>query len=490
VLGVNTVMRDTRRGGASRCEGIRGYIGRTGPTAAANLEWARLSDGESNGVTVPRPYGFSSVGAWSEPNDFDDTGGDSYLVRPPEAGGAGAPYTVVLSTTPGGGDRSLKDESGALLENGVGGERVGDPFNPGFLADLDAMVAREVAPRRDDARLQMWFMGNEDGMFDMASHGEGVRDFRRWIWSDVPAGSSIDSPLCARHALAAFLRGHYGGDIAALNAAWQSRYVGFDGIVDAGPRPVPYVHDCNLSCREDLQRFVHDRLLRAWVSQVTSRVRAADANHLVASPRLALGGSSRYRFFAPRSEAAPDLWIESGNPVGTDTASVTYCPFDLLRRVGMDGFDLVAVNVYTGQPTFERPWFTDGIHKLQERSGAPVIISEFGVRARIAGWSNRGGAGSFVPSDDAYDDQAQRGERYQSQIEQFIGFRHIVGAVWHAWSDRYMPSDASLQIDMGLVQCDDAARDFQAGKRWGGLDRRIAETNFAIRDLMAQRTGL
>jgi len=489
LLGVNTVMRDTMRGDQPRCEGIDRYIRRTDPTTAAHLEWARLSDGESGGEQVPRPYGFNSVGAWSEPNDFDETGGDSYLIRPPEQGGAGAPYSVVLSTTPGGTDRALADEDGAPLENGVGGEWVGDPWNPGFLADLDAMVAREVAPRRDDPRMQMWFLGNEDGMFDMASHGEGVRDFRRWIWSPVPAGSTVDTPLCARHALAAFL-GERHGAIDALNAAWESAYADFAAIADGGPRPVPYDHDCNLACREDLQRFVHDRLLPTWVAAVTTRVRAADPNHLLASPRLALGDSRRYRFFAPRSGEDPDLWLDSGDPVGTDTDSVTYCPFDQLRRDGDRGFDLVAVNVYEGESTFERPWLTDGLHKLQERSGLPVIISEFSVRARIAGWSNRGGAGAFVPDDDGTDDQIQRGARYRSQIEQLVGFRNVVGAIWHAWSDRYMPDDDTLQIDMGLVQCDDPARGMEAGARWPELDERIAETNAGIMDLIEARTGL
>ncbi|MBI2893280.1 MAG: hypothetical protein HYY06_06985 [Deltaproteobacteria bacterium] len=489
LLGVNTVMRNTTRDGQPRCAGIVDYIRRTDPSTAAHLEWARLSDGESGGQEVRRPYGFNSVGAWSEPNDFDDGGGDSYMIRPPEAGGPGAPYMVVLSTTPGGADRALADEGGSVLENGVGGEIVGDPWNPTFLADLDAMVARDVSPRRDDPRLQMWFLGNEDGMFDMASHDEGVRDFRRWLWSPVPAGSSIDAPLCARHALAAFLRERH-PDIAALNAAWESSHADFASIVDAGPRPVPYEHDCNLPCREDLQRFVHDRLITQWVRAVTTRVRAADPNHLVASPRLALGGSSRYRFWAPRSGDDPDIWVDSGNAVGTDTDQVTYCPFDLLGRDGDAGFDVVAVNVYDGDATFERPWFTDGIHKIQDLSGLPVIVSEFSVRARIEGWSNRGGAGAFVPDDDGTDDQIQRGARYQSQIDQLIGFRHIIGASWHAWSDRYMPDDESLQIDMGLAQCADPARGMEAGERWPELDDRIAETNTAIMDLIAAKTGL
>ena len=491
LLGVNTVMRDTRRRGTPRCASIRRYIRRVDPTTAAHVEWARLSDGFSGGHSVPRPYWFNSVGAFSEINDFDDSGGDSYMIRPPELGGAGAPYAVVLDVAPRGDDRALKDEAGDVLSSGLGDQRLGDPFNPAFLSDLDALVEELVAARRGDARLQMWFAGNEIGIFDVAAHGGGVRDLRRWIWSDVPAGSSIDRPACARHALAAFLRDIYAGSVGALNAAWDSRYPDFSAIVDGGPRPVPYVHDCNHRCRDDLQRFVHDRLLREWVRAVTLRIRAADPDHLIASPRLAIATPARYRFWRGRSHSDFDRWAEPPTaPVGDDGPLVRYCPFDLLARDGAAGFDLAAVNGYTGAVTFPRPWFTDGIHKLQRLSGLPVLISEFGIRARIEGWSNRGGAGAFVPRAAPAAQQRERGERYRSQIDQFIGFRNVVGATWHAWSDRFNATDTRLQINLGLVQCTDRAHAMQAGRRWRPIDALIAETNRTVMARIAAKTGL
>jgi hypothetical protein len=491
LLGINTVMRDTRLGDKPRCADIGQYIRRHDPTTAAHVEWARLSDGESGGLQVPGPYWFNSVGAFSERNDFDDTPGDSYMIRPPDQGGAGAPYAVALDVAAHGDDRALKDEQGNVLLAGFSGLRVGDPFNPGFLADLDAVAERDVTARRDDPRLQMWFAGNEIGIFDVAGHAGGVRDFRRWIWSDVPAGSGIDQPGCARHALAGFLRDRYDGSIAALNAAWGSAYPDFTAIVDAGPRPVPYVHDCNARCGEDLQRFVHDRLLREWVRAVTTRIRAADPNHLVASPRLAISNPGQYRFWSGRALPDPDHWTEPPrDAIGNDAGQVRYSPFDLFARDGQAGFDLVALNAYTGQAEFPRPWFTDGLHRLQEQSGLPVIMSEFGVRARIDGWSNRGGAPAFVPHQDALDDQTQRGQRYRSQIDQFIGFRDMVGAIWHAWSDRFNPTETSVQINLGLVQCTDSSHGMQAGRRWSPPASLVADTNRTIIQRIAAKTGL
>lgn len=489
LLGVNTVMRD------KTCDGIvANWIRRTDPTTSANVEWARLGTGQSQGQSNANPYCFNSVGAFSDTNDFDDLGGDSYMIRPVSAGGAGAPYSIVLTTSAGGADRALKDESGQTLPGGISQTLLGDPYNPAFLADLDAMVASDVVPRKDDPALQMWFPGNEIGVFDVGEKSKaGVRDFRRWLWSDCPAGSSIEAPLCAGHALTSFLRARYGASLASLNAAWQSAYAGndFQTIADAGPRPVPYVHDCNFTCREDLQIFVHDHLLRSWVAAITTRIRAADPHHLVSSPRMALTNSSEYRFWSPASSASPDVWTEDNSQkVGTDTAEVVYSPFDLMARSGDAGFDVVAVNVYTGEDEFEKPWFTNGIHEIQERSGLPVVVSEFSVRAKISGWSNKGGAGSWVPDDDATDDQIQRGARYRTQVEQIASFRGILGVTWHAWSDRYDSADPAHQINMGLVQCDDPARGFTAGTRWDEIDDRVADVNCHITDILAAQTGL
>ena len=107
MLGLNTVMRDTRRDGLSRCHGIGAYIGRREASAAAHTEWARLSSGVSGGFTVARPYGFNSVGAFSEENDFDGSGGDSYMIR--AGGGRRGGRSVrgrALGRAAGGGSRA------------------------------------------------------------------------------------------------------------------------------------------------------------------------------------------------------------------------------------------------------------------------------------------------------------------------------------------------------------------------------------------------
>lgn len=484
MLGVNTVMRD------KQCDGILDWIRRTDPTTSANVEWARLSTGASGNESNDAPYCFNSVGGFSDTNDFDDDGGDSWMIRAVEDGGAGAPFGQVLNVAAGGDDRSLADENGVVMPGGFGENRVGDPFNPAFVADIAEMVAEDVAPRVGNPRLQMWFAGNELGMFDRAGHGNGgVRDLRRWIWSPCPDGSTIDAPMCAPDALLSFLRERY-TTIDALDTAWEAEHASFEEIADGNARPVPYVHDCNQTCREDLQRFVHDVMLRRWIEVVTTTIRATDPDHLITTPRLAVGDPASHRFWGPASEPGAERWYDAPDIEVPTDGDVRYCPYDLFARDGDVGFDLVAVNVYDGDRNFSEPWLGNGFRKLHEESGLPIVVSEFSVRARIDGWSNRGGAGSFVPGTDGVDDQIQRGAYYRAQVEQFASHPFVVGASWHAWSDRFLSADDTHQIDMGLMQCDDPARGLVAGARWPEIDDRIAALNCGITDRLADLTGL
>ena len=420
------------------------------------------------------------------------------MIRAPEAGGAGAPYAVVLGRRRAGEDRALKDEDGTVLLVRVRGRRMlGDPFNPAFLADLDALVEREVAPRRDDPRLQMWFAGNEIGDLrcrrarpaaGSATSGAGCGPTSR-------SGSSVDRPLCARHALAAFLRERYAGSIGALNAAWeQPRTRTSRRSSRRRPRPVPYVHDCNARSRADLQRFVHDRLLPEWVRAVTLRIRAADPNHLIASPRLAIATPPRLPLLErPRAAAIPTTGPNRPRrPIGDGTADGPLQP------------------VRPASAATARPASTRGAQRLHRRAdvpravvhrraeqdparspGLPLLISEFGLRARIDGWSNRGGAAAFVPHADAIDDQLQRGQRYRSQIDQFIGFpprrRRRRGTPGATASCRPIPASRSTSDSSNAPTPRAACAPASAGRPPTSL---IADTNQTILQRIAAKTGL
>lgn len=524
LLGVNTVMQASVLNPS--CDGMLDYIQRDagGPTKAARTEWARLSDGRCGDTSVPEPLYFNSLGAWSQTNAIDATDGGSYLTRAVENGGAGASYTVVLDVFPVGSnadggsqpDRwSLKNADGGVLKEGTDLEPVGDPFNPRFLAFLDRLVNREVRPRRDDPRLVAYYVGNELGMFDSASGKGSVRDYRAWLWSDceesTDAGeaSSIDHPLCAPHALAAFLRDRYHHDKDELNAAWGTDFAGFTQAAESRPA-VHGVAACSVNCRNDLQRFVHDRLMPEWIRVITTKIRAEDPNHLVGSTRLALSSKHGYRFWSQADSPEPDIFWDDAADAGVAVPSddgdggVRYCPYDLFARDGASGFDFVAVNVYEGGLHFDGVvdhstdagtgddnWFPNGIHKIMKESGLPVMVSEFGIRARIHGygWSNEGGAAAFIAPVDGGNDQLERGLHYQSQIDSFISFSMIIGANWHAWADSYVAGDDSRQINKGLVQCDQPDAGFHAGAPWTDAWGPIRETNLYIMGSIQRKTG-
>jgi hypothetical protein len=418
VLAVDSVFRD------DACNGIGIYVHRS--LDADRVEATRMT-GE---------FGFNAYGAFGAPTDPTSP-----------------PYAIVLEPVPLGHDRALKNASGALLVGGNSQVLVGDPWNPEFDADILSMIANQVSPHESDARLMLYYMGTESGMFDRSDATGGLRDLRKWLWSDCPASSTVSKPLCAPHALVQFLESIY-PTIAALNSTWNATYASFDAVRN--------VTTCNAACSNDLLRFVQERLVPTWVTLVTSRVHDADHNHLVASPRLA---TSDFHFWS-----TGDTFADDGSPIGNA---------DLLPALAK--FDLVAVNLYSSDPTFDAR-IVDGLHKLQADTQQPLIVSELGTRTKVTGWSNASGAPAFVA------DQATRTARYASQLAQLVSFPDIVGIAWHAWSDRYVADDPNSQIEEGLVQCDDLAHGMTAGTAWPGLD--LLTPNGAILRTITATTGL
>jgi hypothetical protein len=446
LLGVNSVF--TPDSANAPCAEIDNYIFRTTSpqspdpakmAANAKTEWSRLKD-----------WGFNSVAAWSHITTV--------------------PHSLVLNVTPSNAGYALKNATGTVLQGGTKGTiMVGDPYHPGFIKQLTDMAEKSVKPNANDHHLQMYFAGNELGIFDLAMRKvKGVRDFRRWLWSDCPAGSTLDAPQCTPHALGLHLRNKYrkepgsatprtpAATLQALNTAWHTSYTSFEQIVnEPAMRPVPFTPSCPTAgnCGEDLQEFVHDDLLKTWVVKVVGVIRAADPNHLISSPRLAVATPNAYRFWRPSDQTRADVWADDAKmthprqiPFGGQ--KLKYNPWPLLKP-----FDLISLNIYGGSTHFQSSWLNAGLRRIRQYTGRPINISEFSIRAKLPGWSNRGGANSFVPEVDISTDQKARASHYKSQVRQFLTYPYVVGASWHAWSDRYHQEDPKKQINMGLVQC-------------------------------------
>lgn len=414
VLGVDSVFRE------DECAGMPAYAHRA--AEAASTEWRRLTD----------TFHFNAIGAFSK-IDLPDVS-----------------YSTVISVEPQGDDRALRDATGKVLVNGRAGVKIGDPYNPAFQNDLRTALAT-VNANKDDTRLQIIYLGHENGIFDIAGAAGGIRDFRPWIWSNCPAISSLQKPRCAPHALQQSLATTY-SNIAALNTAWGTSFASFESIT----KPAA---SCNATCGSDLLHFVRDALLPTWVDVVVTTARAYAPKHVFATPRLALGESTSFHFFS-----SADTWADDGTSIGS------YDPYPLLSK-----FDLVALDL----DSTEAPWLGDGLHRLQADAQLPAVISELGAQTNITGWSNQGGFGApaVVASQEA------RGERYASQLTQLAAFPDVVGVVLHTWSDRYVAADPKRQANVGLVQCDDAAHGFVAGAAWPEFVGGVATGNQSVRKI-------
>lgn len=452
-------------------------------------EWRRMS---SRGA-----YGLNWIGSWvAADNPIVATANAPYgvvlhaspAVQLHQRGDASAPAAVRADGQPfsprGHWLQDPRLPSGrTVLCGGISRRTFGDPFNPDYQREVAAQLERQVAPHRRRRNLVLYYMGNEQGLGDYTrerpltgrspdaaycARGSGIADLRRFLWTECPRISSLDLPLCAPHALGSFLRHRY-ATIGALNAAWGTGYATFDALLADRPLPAAGARG------DDLADF-SVTLVRQYVRITTEAIRRADTQENgvpirsrarpIASPRLAIVTDRGFRFYSYGATA--DRWTTGGEvpdphrraTAGTidpnanpelDPATVRFDPYRAFGRYRAQpeaGFDVVAVNAYTRAPRFPERWLHTGFARLRSVSGRPLVVSEFGLRLRDPCWTNSGGAGSFVGAtarwspDDPRD--AERGQRYASQVRQFIR-EGALAVSWHRWADDERPRAPGAQ---------------------------------------------
>lgn len=559
-VGINTVLRTA---GITLDEGagntMRAYLARfqmPRPTDwldwAAQREWDRMGRGDDGELG----FYFNNVGGFGHINDVPDYVPPFAVSRSVNPMNRYAPYGVVLTThvceeapadrpPPACANRhfALASASGRPIgqrrvrsqRGQLGGENLatmGDPYNPAFRALLQARwrptveevveVRADGTPvtRRDDPKLMYWWLGNEDGLFDhIVGAPRGVVDLRQYLWAPCPATEADGtprppaadrwrSPRCAPEALEAFLREKYSHRLDALNRAWDRGFGAWTSIAAPRNRPTPGIRTgsrrCNAECGEDLQRFVR-KLIRQWVIVTTTTLRELDPNHLISSPRLAVGQEDDYCFYGlgaecrevfTRGATVDGRVLRSSRRVPT---SDLFSPWPLLRRNGQAGFDLISINAYShnGRAGYVQPWFRLGIRKMAAESGLPVLVSEFGIRTdyenrtvRGLRWTNRAGAASFVREDGTEpiaELQRRRGVYYRHDILQFMSHRDIVGATLHRWADYYEIDGRRRQMNMGVVDPRGEAYTEMFGI--GDRVRGVRATNEGLYTLLRKQTG-
>jgi hypothetical protein len=279
---------------------------------------------------------------------------------------------------------------------GPSGERIQFPdvFDPEWRRGAEARVVEVTTTFRDDPLLIGYWTDNEIWMHDPLSPAQGLMDH---FWS----------PGCQAELLR-WLRERYHDDIGALNTAWSSnRHAYAYGSFADIPGDKPTIRGPDDPVAPDLKAFVR-HLLKTYCETYVALWKKHDPNHLVCSNR-----------FAGQFDA--------------DFA-------DLLGA-----FDVVACNSYPrshwGQTEFDGKQL-GWLRRMSERSGRPVIVSEWGTMARDSGLTNVWGR---------LDTQAQRGQAYETVLDQLWGEGCVVGAHWFGWGD----STDAERANWGIVDAFD-----------------------------------
>lgn len=288
-----------------------------------------------------------------------------------ESGGQPLPLFAAIESN------SLGTSFGRLVDahGEAGSHPFPDPFDPAYEAAYRAEVAslyRYVGGREWFAG---WFADNE------VSHD----DLHRRVYSTHCAAAFKD-----------FLAGRH-GTIEALNRAWGRSYASFDELILARPDPLlpdePMAADFRLFAREIVRRYV-DVTIRS--------IRAADAAGLIFSNRFMASGIGG---------AADHL--------------------DLYAR-----YDGIAVNLY---PRNQGPGLSENerayLSLFRERTGRPVLVSEWSVPALDSGLYDAPPAGLDWSWNEVVGTQGERARQAAALTVDFYNLPFVVGAQWFTWMD-------------------------------------------------------
>ncbi len=265
-----------------------------------------------------------------------------------------------------------------------------DVFDPAWEPSVQKSARDQIGDRAGDPYTIGWFLDNE----------------LRWGPDWRGRGDLFDAFLAlpptapGKAALVAFAAQRF-GDVAAFNAAFGTGFASFDDLAAATAIPANANADA-AAARAAWTGEVADRYFAA----TTAAVRAADPHHLVLGCRFV-------------------SWL---TPPPVVDAAGRY-------------LDVVSVNHYELDPagekivhdSFSGSLTTDGwLAAFAERSGRPVLITEFGARAVDSGLPNTDPPYFFQR---VWDTQAERADALERYGRALAEQPHLVGVHWFEWFD-------------------------------------------------------
>lgn len=244
-----------------------------------------------------------------------------------------------------------------------------DVFAPAYRRGARSRAEAVCRPLSDDRMVVGYFTDNE------LRWGPDWRSEETLFVEYLRLGDSAPGRL----ALLRFLENRY-LTIGELNQVWGTDYESFEEVgrtPQVGSR-IPEVDE------SDFLRLIAQRYF--WVAE--EAIRAVDRRHLILGCRFA-----------------------------------GYAPGPVLEGMG-EHVDVVSVNHYEVHPP------VDLLRRIHRTVGKPVLITEFGFRARDSGLPNSTGAGPVV------DTQQERAEHFERYVEELMALPMVVGYHWFEHADQ------------------------------------------------------
>lgn len=195
-----------------------------------------------------KSWGFNTIGNWT-----------------PEKLGQENQFPYVVATGTKGGFATVP---------GHNNNKVPDPFDPAFAADVEKNVAPKAALAKNDPACIGYFFDNE------LHWGMPSIDAEHYALAYGALGLGADSP--AKNAFVDLLMTRY-DSIAALNAAWKTNFASWDELRQPFKTSAPVKSDAQ---RQDFSAFL-SAYADKYFEIVSSTIKRHDPNHLYLGCRFA-----------------------------------------------------------------------------------------------------------------------------------------------------------------------------------------------------------
>jgi agarase len=306
-----------------------------------------------------------------------------------------------------------------------------DVFDPRFERFCDLRARNFCAPRRDDPWLIGYYIDNELEWWGK-SHGP---------WGLVESTAKLPASAAGKVALVASLRRSFANDIGAFNAAFSSRFPGFEQMLPSFDLPQPATDKAKAA----LDAFITE-VAERYFRITTAAVRRHDPNHMLLGCRFA-------------HDTPEPAWRQAG--ANCEIVTVNVYPRVDLRSAEVIGFEehLKAKFKSCQRPMILTEWGFPSLDAV-DRNEKPLPCTQ--------------GAGMRV------DTVEQKARCYAAVQRALFALPFMVGSHYFMWSD-----EPALGISTSFPENSSYGLVNEADEPYGPLVKTATRVNARMVDLHA-----